>query len=86
MGGRIRWGNAGEVWADVSQRTLRWPSNTDAPMSSVVNVAWAKCVQAHAQIPDLQQSGAGCFDFSGAGWTATDGASSEDATLAGLCS
>ena len=83
MGGRIRWGNAGEVWADVSQRPLLlWPSNADAPMSNVGNVAWAKCVQAHAQVPNLQQSGAGCFDFSGAGKLLPDEALSEAATRA----
>lgn len=83
MGGRIRWGKAGVGWARVNRRMLRLPSCTNAVMFRAGSVAWARCVQAQVQVPvpDLQQSGAGCFDFFGVGSVAIGESSPTTAAL-----
>jgi len=65
MGGRIRWGNAGVAWPGFNRWAPRVPVRSCAAMPWPSNAVCATYMQAQSQVPDLQQSGAGCFDFSG---------------------
>lgn len=63
MGGRIRCGNAGEGRPVVIARTTLSCAIAEPGTPNHSNAAEACWAQAQEQLPELQQLGAGCFDF-----------------------
>lgn len=63
IGGRIRCGRAGDACPGFIARAADTLSSMSAGNASATIVADVACRHAQPQLLDLQQSGAGCFDF-----------------------